>query len=55
MATPYVAISLDEVGSTQDVATEQLVDSTLPVLIVAWRWLSPSGPQSRRYPGSTSP
>ena len=43
MATPYVAISFDEVGSTQDVATERLVDNTLPVLIVARRQLAGRG------------
>ncbi len=37
MATPYVAISFDEVGSTQDVAAEQLMESSIPVLIVARR------------------
>jgi BirA family biotin operon repressor/biotin-[acetyl-CoA-carboxylase] ligase len=37
MATPYVTITLDEVESTQDVATKKLQSSALPVLIVASR------------------
>ena len=35
MATPYVTISLDEVGSTQDRAAAEMESSSLPVLIVA--------------------
>lgn len=37
MATPYVTIVLDEVTSTQDVATAELRGSDQPVLIVASR------------------
>ena len=37
MATPYVTIILDEVESTQDIATHELQSSSLPVLIVANR------------------
>ncbi len=37
MATPYVTVIVDEVGSTQDAASAELESTSLPVLIVASR------------------